>query len=51
MNEKKLSKPFSPTPDQLRDLAKRLHDAYKELCKLDKCQCVTEEEHRRMLVS
>ena len=37
------------TGDQLRDLANRLRDAYREACEAGECDCITTEEHERML--
>ena len=38
-----------PTEEQLRDLANRLRDAYRETCEAGECDCITTEEHERML--
>lgn len=38
-----------PTEDQLRDLANRLRGAYREACEAGECDCITTEEHERML--
>lgn len=40
-----------PTVEQLRDLASRLRDAYREACEAGECECITIEEHERMLAS
>ena len=39
------------TENQLRDLANRLRDAYREACESGECDCITTEEHERMLAS
>lgn len=46
----KIGKGF-PTTKQLRDLGNRLASAYKEACMNGSCDCVTNEEHERMLES
>ncbi len=40
-----------PTKEQLRDLADRLRDAYRETCEAGECDCITFEEHERRLAN
>jgi hypothetical protein len=38
-----------PTSEQFSDLAGRLFEAYRELCKTDECNCITRRSCSSML--
>jgi hypothetical protein len=37
------------TAEQLQYLAKCIREAYREMCERGECNCVTTEEHEKML--